>query len=81
LPALAVLLWFKVGVDVRSLFALAVAGVAMVVVFVAMLVFFVYRNDPYTDLRGALPAVLGGTRGSRTATGPGAGAGAGATGA
>jgi O-antigen/teichoic acid export membrane protein len=75
-PAFAVLLWFKVGVDVRSLFALAVAGVAMVIVFVAMLVFFVYRNDPYTDLRGALPAVLGGTRGSRTAAGAGAGAGA-----
>jgi O-antigen/teichoic acid export membrane protein len=73
-PALAVLLWFKVGVDVRSLFALAVAGVAMVIVFAAMLVFFVYRNDPYTDLRGALPAALGGTRGSRAAAGAGAGA-------
>jgi len=44
----------------------------MVVVFAAMLVFFVYRNDPYTDLRGALPAVLGGTRGTRTTAGAGA---------
>jgi O-antigen/teichoic acid export membrane protein len=55
LPALALLLWLKVGLDVRGLLALAAAGVAMMLVFVATLVFFVYRNDPYVDLRGFLP--------------------------
>ncbi len=54
-PALALLLWLKLGLDVRGLLALAAAGGAMLVVFVATLVFFVYRNDPYTDLRGYLP--------------------------
>jgi len=60
LPALAVLLWFKVQLDVRGLVALAAAGVVMVLVFAATCVFFVYRNDPYLDLRAALPRRLGG---------------------
>ncbi len=55
LPVLALLLWFKVGLDVRSLAALAAAGVAMVLVFALIWVFFVYRNDPYVDLRAWLP--------------------------
>jgi len=54
LPALALLLWFKTALDVRSLLALATAGVAMGAVFAASWVFFVYRNDPYIDLRGYL---------------------------
>ena len=54
-PALALLLWLKVGLDVHGLLALAVAGVAMMLVFLATLVFFVYRNDPYVNLRGLLP--------------------------
>jgi len=32
------------------------AGVAMVVLFAATWVFFVYRNDPYMDLRARLGA-------------------------
>jgi O-antigen/teichoic acid export membrane protein len=55
LPALAVLLWFKLELDVRGLAALAAAGVAMVVVFAATCIFFVYRNDPYLNLRAWLP--------------------------
>ena len=54
-PALALLLWLKVGLDIRGLFAIAIAGVAMTLVFAVTLVFFVYRNDPYVDLRGFLP--------------------------
>ena len=54
LPVGALLLWFKTALDVRSLLALATAGVAMGAVFAASWVFFVYRIDPYIDLRGYL---------------------------
>jgi O-antigen/teichoic acid export membrane protein len=53
-PALALLLWFKVGVDVRSLGGIATAGMAMALLFGVTWVYFVYRNDPYVDLRGRL---------------------------
>jgi O-antigen/teichoic acid export membrane protein len=56
LPVLALLLWFKLGLDVRSLGALAGAGVAMVLAFGVTWIFFVYRNDPYLNLRGRLAA-------------------------
>lgn len=56
-PTLAVLLWFKNSLDVRTLPALVVAGLAMLVVFGLTWVFFVYRNDPYVDLRSRLPAL------------------------
>lgn len=55
LPVLALLLWFKLGLDVRSLGGLAVAGVSMVVLFAATWVLFVYRNDPYVTVRIPLP--------------------------
>ena len=55
LPVLALLLWFKLGLDVRSIGALAGAGVTMVVVFALTWVLFVYRDDRYVDLRGRLP--------------------------
>jgi O-antigen/teichoic acid export membrane protein len=57
LPALALLLWFKLGLDVRSLGELAGAGVAMVLLFGVTWVFFVYHNDPYVDLRGRWAAL------------------------
>jgi O-antigen/teichoic acid export membrane protein len=57
LPVLALLLWFKHGVGVRSLSELAAAGLAMVVVFGAIWVFYVYRDDPYVDLRNYLPGL------------------------
>jgi O-antigen/teichoic acid export membrane protein len=52
LPVLALLLWFKLGLDVRSLGGIAGAGVAMTLIFALTWVLFVYRNDPYVDLRG-----------------------------
>jgi O-antigen/teichoic acid export membrane protein len=58
LPALALLLWLKAQLDLSSLFAIAASGVAMTIVFGATLVFFVYRNDPYLNLRAALPQWL-----------------------
>src|SRR2546422_777932 len=50
-PVLALLLWFKLGLEVRSLVELAVAGVAMALLFGGMWVFYVCRNDPYIDPR------------------------------
>ncbi|HEV8355688.1 MAG TPA: polysaccharide biosynthesis C-terminal domain-containing protein [Gemmatimonadales bacterium] len=49
-PALALLLWFKLGLEVRSLGGLAGAGVAMTLLFGFTSLVFVYRNDPYMDL-------------------------------
>lgn len=54
-PVLALLLWFKVGLEIRGLVGLAAAGVAMVVLFGLTWVFFVYRNDRYVDVRAWLP--------------------------
>jgi O-antigen/teichoic acid export membrane protein len=54
LPALAVVTWFKLGWQVRDLTGLAAAGVATVTAFGLSCVFFVYRDDPYVDLRGQL---------------------------
>jgi O-antigen/teichoic acid export membrane protein len=53
-PVLVLLLWFKLGLDVRSLGGLAGAGCAMVLLFGVTSVLFVYRNDPYVDVRGGL---------------------------
>jgi O-antigen/teichoic acid export membrane protein len=53
-PVLALLLWFKLDLEVRSLGGLAGAGVAMVLLFALTSVFYVYRNDRYIDLRGPL---------------------------
>jgi O-antigen/teichoic acid export membrane protein len=55
LPTLGLLLWFKLGLEVRNLAGLAAAGVAMVLLFGLMWVFFVYRNDRFIDLRARLP--------------------------
>src|SRR5207244_10816433 len=51
LPPLALVLWFKLGLQVQSIIGLAAAGSAMVVLFGGMWVFFVYRDDPLVDLR------------------------------
>ena len=55
LPVLALLLWFKLGLDVHGLAELAGAGLAMIAVVALTWVLFVYRNDPYIDLRARLP--------------------------
>jgi len=62
-PVIGLLLWFKTALDVRTLPGLAGAGVAMLVVFGLVWVLFVYRNDPYVDLRGRLIALRAGGRG------------------
>jgi O-antigen/teichoic acid export membrane protein len=54
-PVLALLLWFKIGLDVRTLAELAAAGIGMSLLFIVTWVVFVYRNDPYVDVRAWLP--------------------------
>jgi len=44
------LIWFKVGMDVQNLMGLALAGLAMLAVYAAIWILFVYRDDPYVDL-------------------------------
>ena len=55
IPGLALLLWFKLGLDVHGLTELAGAGLAMIAVVALTWALFVYRNDPYIDLRARLP--------------------------
>ena len=63
IPSIAVLLWFQRVLDVRDFVGLATAGVAMLLTFSMTTVFFIFRNDPYLDLRGRLVAYLGRGRG------------------
>jgi O-antigen/teichoic acid export membrane protein len=51
MPVLALLLWFKLGLQVHSLTGFVAAGLAMMLVFGLIWVGFVYRKDPYVDLR------------------------------
>jgi O-antigen/teichoic acid export membrane protein len=62
LPALALLVWFKLGLGVQSILGLVTAGTAMMLVFAVTWIFFVYRNDPYVDLRIHLVRSLAGNR-------------------
>jgi O-antigen/teichoic acid export membrane protein len=58
LPILALLLWCRLQLNVASFPGLVAAGSAMVLLFAVTWVFFVYRDDPYIDLK----AHLGGYR-------------------
>lgn len=51
LPILALLLWFRVGLQVQGILGLIAAGSVMTVLFAGTWVFFVYRDDPYVDLK------------------------------
>ena len=53
-PVLALLLWFKLGLQVREMPGLVAAGSAMVVLFALTWVFYVYRDDPYVNVRSHL---------------------------
>jgi O-antigen/teichoic acid export membrane protein len=55
IPVLALLLWFKFGLDVRGLSGLGAAGLAMTAVVGVTWLLLVYRHDPYIDLRARLP--------------------------
>jgi O-antigen/teichoic acid export membrane protein len=54
LPILALLLFCRLQLDVDTLPGLIAAGAAMVLLFAVTWIFFVYRDDPYIDLRTQL---------------------------
>jgi O-antigen/teichoic acid export membrane protein len=56
-PILLLLQWSEVMFDVHSLIGLVAAGSAMVVLFAITWVLFVYRDDPYVDLKAHLGVV------------------------
>ena len=56
-PVLALLLWCKLGLDVRGLTGLFAAGLAMLALVGLTWAVFVYRNDPYIDLPARLPVL------------------------
>jgi O-antigen/teichoic acid export membrane protein len=60
-PVLVLLLWFRLGLQVRALSSLVAAGFAMVLLFGLTWVFYVYRGDPYIDMKSHL-ARLGARR-------------------
>ena len=62
IPVLALLLWFRVGLDVRGLVGLALAGAAMALVFGVIWVLFVYRNDRYVEMRIRIPLLRASSR-------------------
>jgi O-antigen/teichoic acid export membrane protein len=49
LPSFALLVWFRVGVQVQNLPGLIAAGAAMLALFAVTWIVFVYRDDPYVD--------------------------------
>jgi O-antigen/teichoic acid export membrane protein len=51
LPMLLLLLWCKNGLHVQSIAGLATAGCASTAIFGLTWILFVYRGDPYVDLR------------------------------
>jgi O-antigen/teichoic acid export membrane protein len=51
LPVVAFLGWCRLTLDVTSFAGLAAAGSAMLLLFGLTAVFFIYRHDPYVDLR------------------------------
>lgn len=57
-PVVVLLWWFREGINVSTLLGLFIAGVASVAVFGILSIFFVYRNDPHTDVRTLLAAKL-----------------------
>ena len=54
LPILALLLWFRLGLHVETITGLIAAGSAMALLSGVTWVFFVYRDDPYVNLRTQL---------------------------
>ena len=51
LPVVALLLWLRLGLHIQTLVGLVGAGCVMVLLFSITWIFFVYREDPYVDLR------------------------------
>ena len=53
-PVLALLLWFRFSLEVRDMVGLVAAGSAMTVLFALIWLFYVYRDDPFVNVRSHL---------------------------
>ena len=53
-PVVAFLEWCRLALNVTSFTGLAAAGSAMLLLFGVTAVFFIYRHDPYVDIRAHL---------------------------
>ena len=62
LPIMALMLWFKLGLEVQTIAGLAAAGCAMTVLFGLTWIFFVFRDDPYIDLKSHFGRLSGWSR-------------------
>ena len=58
LPVLALLQWFKGVLQVRDMFGLLVAGSVATALFAFTWIFYVYRDDPFVDVRTHLLRLL-----------------------
>jgi Na+-driven multidrug efflux pump len=58
-PVAALGLWLKLGLEVQGALPLVLSGAAMVALFTLVWVGFVYRGDPYLDLRPVLARLRG----------------------
>ncbi len=57
IPAAAVLMWFRLAIDVHSIVGLTTAGAVMVGIYTLMCLLFVCHKDPYIDLRSRVPVL------------------------
>ncbi len=57
IPAALILYWISREVDVERLWGLLAAGISLVIVFAGIWWVYVYRGDPYVDLRAGLRRV------------------------
>jgi O-antigen/teichoic acid export membrane protein len=62
LPVLALLLWCRLVLDVQSFVGIAIACGAAVALFGVIWVAFVYRDDPYVDVKAYLLRMRGWSR-------------------
>ena len=58
-PCAALLLWFEHGLEVEGFGQLVGAGVAMLAMFAVVWTLFVYRGDPFIDVRAELAEKFG----------------------
>jgi O-antigen/teichoic acid export membrane protein len=58
LPVVAFLLWIESYAEFRGLAELTFAGVAMMILFAGIWVFYVYRKDPHLDIQAELASRL-----------------------
>ncbi len=65
MPAVGFLVWCKYEVEPRGFISLFLIGIAMLVIYAASCLVFVYRNDPHLNVHGKLRQIYRRVRGDR----------------